>query len=166
MKSHSIFKFSLSTPLPPNSVVSSFKFTTKLSVDIPCQVSMPSFIFCLRQLTALTRHMGHRFSLTPAHSTQRGFCCVINVKFRIICSQGLFLGAAYQSLSTSFQISFSNPLPSYIPVNTFLSSHILPIHSFLLPFILCLIYFIHFILLWVHSLWDVEYIAIYNFPLE
>ena len=33
---------------------------------------MPSFIFCLRQLTALTHHMGHRFSLTSANSAHRG----------------------------------------------------------------------------------------------
>ena len=39
-------------------------FTTKLSADIPCHVVMPSFIFCLRQLTALTRLMGHRFYIT------------------------------------------------------------------------------------------------------
>ena len=111
-----------------------------------------SLIFCLRQLTALTHHMGHRFSLTSAHSTQRGFCCVINVKSCIICSQSLVLGTTYQGLSTSFQISLCNPLPSSIPVNPFLFSHILPMHSFLLPFILRLLYFIHFVLLWVHSL--------------
>ena len=129
-------------------------------MDIPCLVIIPSFIFCLRQLTALTHHMGHRFSFAPVYSAQRRFSCVINVKCRIICSQGLFLGAAYQGLSTSFQISFSNPLPSSIPDNTFLSSHILPMHSFLLPFIHCLI---HFVLLWVHNLRDVDYIAISNF---
>ena len=55
-------------------------FTTKLPVDISCHVIMPSFIFCLRQLTTLTHHMGHSFSLTSAHSAQRGFCCVINIK--------------------------------------------------------------------------------------
>ena len=101
-------------------------------------------IFCLRQLTALTHYMGHRFSLTSAHSAQRGFCCVIDVKSCIICSQILLLGAKYQGLSTSFQISLCNPLPSSIPVNPILFSQILPMHSFLLPFILPLLYFIHF----------------------
>ena len=95
--------------------------------------------------------MGHRFSLTFAHSAQRGFCCAINMKPRKIRSQSLFLGATYQGLSTSFQISLCNPLPSSIPVNTFLFSHILPMLSFLLPFILHLLYLIHFVLLWVHS---------------
>ena len=57
-------------------------FTTKLPVDIPCRVIMPSFIFCL---TALAHHIGHRFSLSSAHSAQRGFCCVINMKSCIIC---------------------------------------------------------------------------------
>ena len=76
---------------------------------------MPSFILCLRQLTALTHHMAHRFSLTSAHSAQRGFCCVINMKSRIICSQSLFLGATYQGLSTSFQIYFCNPLTKFYP---------------------------------------------------
>ena len=127
-----IFTFHHSLRLLFIPVVSSFQFTftTKLPVDTPCYVLMPSFVFCLRQLTSLTHHMGHRFSLAPAHSAQGGFCCVIYVVFRIICSQGLFLGAAYQGLSISFQISFSNPLPSSIPVSTFLISHILPMHSF------------------------------------
>ena len=104
--------------------ISSFQstFTTKLPVDIPCHVIMPSFIFCLRQLTAPTHHMGHRFSLTSAHSAQRGFCCVINMKSRIICSQSLFLGATYQGLSTSFQISFSNLLTKFYP-SQYLLSH-------------------------------------------
>ena len=64
--------------------ISSFQstFTTKLPVDIPCRVIMPSFIFCL---TALAHHIGHRFSLSSAHSAQRGFCCVINMKSCIIC---------------------------------------------------------------------------------
>ena len=73
-----------------------------------------------------------------------GFCCVINMKSRIVCSQSLFLSATYQGLSTSFEISFCNPLPSSFPVNTFLFSHTLPMHYFLLPFILRLLYFIHF----------------------
>ena len=64
------------------------------------------------------------------------------MKSRINCSQSLFLDATYRGLSTSFQISFCNPLPSSIPVNTFLFSHILPVHSFLLPFILRLLCFI------------------------
>ena len=158
VESHSIFKFSCtfrhSLRLLFIPAISSFQsaFTAKLPVNIPCHVFVPSFIFCLRQLTALTYHMGHRFSLTSAHSAQRGFCCVINMKSRIICSQSLFLGATYQGLSTSFQTSLCNLLPSSIPVNTFLSSHILPMHSFLHPFILSLLYVIHFVLLWVHSL--------------
>ena len=150
-----VFTFHHSLRLLFIPAVSSFQstFTTKLPVDIPCHVIVLSFIFCLRQLTTLTHHMGHRFSLTSAHSAQRGFCCVINMKSRIICSaQSLFLGTTYQGFSTSFQISFCNPLPSSILVNTFLFSHILPMHSFLLPFILRLLYFIHFVLLRVHSL--------------
>ena len=146
--------------------ISSFQstFTTTLPVDIPGHVIMPSSIFCLRQLTALTHHMGHRFSLTSAHSAQSGFRCVIDMKSRITCSQSLFLGAAHHGLSTSFQISFCNPLSGSIPVNI----HILPMRSFLLPFILRLLYFIHFVLIWVHSLWDVahDYIAIISNFLE
>ena len=64
------------------------------------------------------------------------------MKSLINCPQSLFLDATYRGLSTSFQISFCNPLPSSIPVNTFLFSHILPMHSFLLPFILRLLCFI------------------------
>ena len=139
MKSHSILKFSLSTTL--------FGFCSYQLLSL----SNPHLPQICPQLTALTHQMGHRFSLT-SHSAQRGFCCVINMKSRIICSQSLFLGATYQGLSTSFQISFCNPLPSSIPANTFLFSHILPMHCFLLPFILRLVYFIHFVLLWVHSL--------------
>ena len=125
-----IFTFHHSLRLLFIPAISSFQstFTTKLPVDIPCHIIMSSFIFCLRQLTALTHHMGHGFSLTSAHSTQRGFCCVINMKSRIICFQSLFLGAAYQGLRTNFQISFSNQLPSSFPINTFLFS---PMHSFL-----------------------------------
>ena len=67
--------------LPAISSVQS-TFTTKLLVDKPCRVIMPSFIFCL---TALAHHMGHRFSLTSAHSARKGFCCVINMKSCIIC---------------------------------------------------------------------------------
>ena len=149
VKSHSILKFSLSnTP----SGFCSYQILALSNPHLPqsCQwiyratLSCLPFIFCLRQLTALTPQMGHRFSLTSAHSAQGGFCCVINMKSRIICSQSLFLGATYQCVSTSFQISFCNPLPSSIPVNTFLFSRILPMHSFLLPFILRLLYFIHF----------------------
>ena len=76
VKSHSILEFSLSTTLSGFcSYHSSFQstFTTKLPIDIPRHVIVPSFIFCLRQLTALTHHMGHRFSLTSAHFAQRGF---------------------------------------------------------------------------------------------
>ena len=157
VKSHSILKFSLSTT---PSGFSPYQLLSLSNPHLPqsCQriyratLSCLPFIFCLRQLTALTPQMGHRFSLTSAHSAQGGFCCVINMKSRIICSQSLFLGATYQCLSTSFQISFCNPLPSSIPVNTFLFSHILPMHSFLLPFILRLLYFIHFALLLVPSL--------------
>ena len=67
---------------------------------------------------------------TSAHSTQRGFCCVIITKCRIICSQSLFLGAAYQGLSTSFQISTAKFYPNqYLPflshtANAFLSASI------------------------------------------
>ena len=105
---------------------------------------MPSFIFCLRQLTALTHLMGHRFSLTSTHSSQGGILLCDQYESRIVCSQSLFLSATYQGLSTSFEISFCNPLPSSFPVNTFLFSHTLPMHYFLLPFILRLLYFIHF----------------------
>ena len=160
VKSHSILKFSLSTT--PFGFCS-YQLLALSHPHLPqsCQwihratLLCPPSVFCLRQLTALTHHMGHRFSLTSAHSAQRGFCCVINMKSRIICSQSVFLGATYQGLTTSFQINFCNPLPSSIPVNTFLFSqirHILPMHSFLIPFILRLLYFIHFVLLWVHSL--------------
>ena len=112
-----VFTFHHSLRLLFIPAISSFQstFTTKLPVDIPCHVIMPSFIFCLRQLTALTHHMAHRFSLTSAHSAQRGFCCVINMRSRIICSQSLFLGATYQVLSTSFQIYFCNPLTKFYP---------------------------------------------------
>ena len=68
--------------------------------------------------------MGHRFSLTSVHSTQRGFCCVVIMKYHIICSQSLFVSATHQGLSTLFQISYCNPLLSSIPVNTFLFSQI------------------------------------------
>ena len=139
-------------------------FTTKLPVAMPFHVIMPSFLpsflFCLHQLTALTHHMGHCFSIPYFRTFYTGDFAV----WSIWNLQSLFLGATYQGLSTSFQISFCNPLPSSIPVNTFLFSHILPMHSFLLPFILHLLYFIHFVLLWVHSLWDVDYIAISNYP--
>ena len=105
---------------------------------------MPSFIFCLRQLTALTHLMGQRFSFTSARSAQRGIllCDQYEISYNLFSI--LFLGATFQGLSTSSEISFCNPLPSSIPVNTFLFSHILPMHSFLLPFILRLLYFIHF----------------------
>ena len=49
-----------------------FHGTPWRSMDVPCRVIMPSFIFCLRQLTALTHLMGHRFSLTSANSAHRG----------------------------------------------------------------------------------------------
>ena len=89
----------------------------------------------------------------PFLSYFRTFCLkwillCINMKSRIICSQSLFLGATHQGLRTPFQISFCNSLPSSIPVNTFLFSHILLMHSFLLPFILRLLYFIPFELFW------------------
>ena len=75
-------------------VISFFQstFITKLTMDTPRHIIVSSFIFCLRQLTALTHHMAHRFSLISAHSAQRGFCCAISVKSHIICSQSLFLG--------------------------------------------------------------------------
>ena len=123
VKSHSILEFSLSTTL---SGFCSYQLLALSNPHLPQSYQwiyratlscVPSFIFCLRQLTALTHHMGHRFSLTSAHSAQTGFCCAINVKPRIIHSQSLFLGATYQGLSTSFQISLCNPLPSSIPVN-------------------------------------------------
>ena len=68
-----IFTFQHSLRLLFIPVASSFQFTftTKLPVDIPCHVIMPTFIFCLRQITALTHRMSHRFSLAPAHSAQR-----------------------------------------------------------------------------------------------
>ena len=109
MKSHSILKFSLSTTL--------FGFCSYQLLSL----SNPHLPQICPQLTALTHQMGHRFSLT-SHSAQRGFCCVINMKSRIICSQSLFLGATYQGLSTSFQISFSNPLTKFYP-SQYLLSH-------------------------------------------
>ena len=145
------FLITLDCEIPQYLEIFTFHYSLRL-LFISAIVSFQStFTTNLPQLTALTHQMGHRFSLT-SHSAQRGFCCVINMKSRIICSQSLFLGATYQGLSTSFQISFCNPLPSSIPANTFLFSHILPMHCFLLPFILRLVYFIHFVLLWVHSL--------------
>ena len=51
--------------------------------------------------------MGHRFSLTSAHSAQRGFCCVINMKSHMICSQSLFLGATYQDSVHHFKSPFA-----------------------------------------------------------
>ena len=134
--------------------ISSFQstFTTKLPMVYRATLScLPLYSVCPSLPRSLTI-WATVSPLLPHIPSQRGFCCVINMKSRIICSQSLFLGATYQGLSTSFQISFCNPLPSSIPVNTFLFSHILPMHSFLLPFILRLLYFIHFVLLWVHSL--------------
>ena len=100
-------------------------FTTKLPVAMPFHVIMPSFLpsflFCLHQLTALTHHMGHRFSIPYFRTFYTGDFAV----WSIWNLQSLFLGATYQGLSTSFQISFCNPLPSSIPVNTFPFSHIL-----------------------------------------
>ena len=68
-------------------------------MNIPRHVIVPSFTFCLYQLTALTHHMGHRFSLTSAHSAQNGILLCDQLKSHIICSQSLFLGATYQGLS-------------------------------------------------------------------
>ena len=69
-----VFTFQYSLPLLFMPAIISFQstFTTKLPADVPCHVIMPSFIFCLRQLTALTHLMGHRFSLTSANSAHRG----------------------------------------------------------------------------------------------
>ena len=49
-------------------------------MNIPRYIIMPISIFYLCQLTALTHHVGHRFSPTSANSTQRGFCRVIDMK--------------------------------------------------------------------------------------
>ena len=133
-------------------------------MNTPSQFIVPSFKFCLCQRTALTHHLSYGFSLTSAHSTQRAFCCVINMKSHIICFQTLLLGATYRGLDTSFQSSFWDPLPNSIPFNTFLFSHILPMQYFLLSFILRLLCLILFVLFWVHSLQDIDYIAISNFP--
>ena len=142
VKSHSILEFSLSTTL---SGFCSYQLLALSNPHLPqsCQwiyratlSCLPLYSVCASLPHSVTTCMGHRFSLTSAHSAQRGFCCAINVKPRIIRSQRLFLSATYQGPSTSFQISLCKPLPSTIPVNTFLFSHILPMHSFLLPFIL------------------------------
>ena len=143
-----VFTFHHSLRLLFISAISSFPstFTTKLPVDTPCHVIMPSF--SILSAPAYRTHSPHGPPFLPYFRT---FCCVIIMKSRIICFQSLFLGATYQGLNPSFQISFSihcqvlsQSIPSF--------SHILPIHSFLLPFILRLLYFIHFVLLRVHSL--------------
>ena len=76
-----VFTFHHSLRLLFIPAISSFQstFTTKLPVNNPHHVVVSSpFIFCLRQITALTHHMGHRFTLTSAHSAQTWFCCEIN----------------------------------------------------------------------------------------
>ena len=138
-----------------------FKPFTVLALSNPylsqsCQRIYPATLSCL-PLYSVCASLPHSLTTWATVSSLLShilhkLCCVINMKSRIICSQSLFLGAIYQGLSTSFEISFCNPLPSSIPVSTFLFSHILPMHSFLLPSILRLLYLIHFVLLWVHSL--------------
>ena len=149
VKSYSILKFSLS------STPSGFCSCQLLALSNPhlpqsCQriyraplSCFPSYSVCASLPHSLTS-WATVSPLLPHILHNVGFCCVINMKSHIICSQSLFLGATYHGLSTTFDFSFCNPLPSSIPVNTFLSSHILPMHSFLLPFILRLLYFIHF----------------------
>ena len=80
--------------------------------------------------------------------------CIEEILLRDQCeiSYNLFLTLVpghhiWQDLSTSFQISLCNPLSRHITVDTFLSSHILPMYSFFPPFFLHLLYFIYFILL-------------------
>ena len=99
--------------------ISSFQstFTTKLPVDIQCHAIMPSFIFCLRPLTALSHHMGHCFSLTSTHSAQGGFCWKINMKSRIInLVPGRYISGPQYILSNLLLQSTAKFYPSqYLP---------------------------------------------------
>ena len=125
------------------------------------------FITCASLLNLLTTTT--IVSPLLLHILQSGFCWVINMKSHIICSQTLFLDATYWDLSTykCLQISFCHPPPSSIPNNTDLFSHILSMHSFVLPLIPCLLCFIHLYSFGsIHNLRDVNYITISNFPEE
>ena len=104
--------------------ISSFQstFTPKLPMVYRATLScLPLYSVCPSLLRSLTI-WATVSPLLPHIPSQRGFCCVINMKSRIICSQSLFLGATYQGLSTSFQISFSNPLTKFYP-SQYLLSH-------------------------------------------
>ena len=117
MKSHSILKFSLSTT---PSGFCSYQLWALSNPHLPqsCQWIYRATVSCL-SLYSVCASLPHSLTtwatvspLLPHNSAQRGFYCVINMKSHTICSQSLFLGATYQVLSTSFQISFCNPLPS------------------------------------------------------
>ena len=99
VKSHSILKFSLSTTL---SDFCSYQLLGLSNPHLPqiCQWTYRATLLCLPLYSVcagyrLTHHIGHFYSFTSAHSTQKGFCRVINVKSHIICSQKLFLGGTY-----------------------------------------------------------------------
>ena len=155
LKSHSILKFSLSTTL---SGFCSYQLLALSNPHLPqsCQLIYRATLSCL-SLCSICASLLHSLTtwatvspLLP-HILHKGDSAVWSIWNLITCSQSLFLGATYQGPSWvhPFKSPFCSSLPGSILINAFLSSHILPMHSFLLPFILRLLCFLHFVLLWV-----------------
>ena len=152
VKSYSILKFSLS------STPSGFCSCQLLALSNPhlpqsCQWIYRAPLSCFRSYSVCAS-LPHSLTswatvspLLPQILHIVGFYCVINMKSRIICSQSLFLGATYQGLSTSFQISFSNLLTKFYP-SQYLLSH--TAHAFFSASIHSPSPLLHS--LWVHSL--------------
>ena len=155
LKSHSILKFSLSTT---PSGFCSYQLLALSNPHLPqsCQWIYRATLSCL-SLCSICASLLHSLTtwatvspLLP-HILHKGDSAVWSIWNLITCSQSLFLGATYQGPSWvhPFKSPFCSSLPGSILINAFLSSHILPMHSFLLPFILRLLCFLHFVLLWV-----------------
>ena len=142
-------------------------FTTKLPVAIPFHVIMPSFLPSFLPILSAPAYRTHSprgplfLHSLLSHILHWGFCCVINMKSSKLVP-GCYISGPQYFLSNLLLQSTAKFYPSqYLP---FLSHTHAQLHCLLLLFILHLLYFIHFVLLWVHSLWDVDYIAISNSP--
>ena len=153
VKSHSFLKFSLSST---HSGLCLYQLLALSNPHLPqsCQWIYSATLSCLPLYSVCARLP----TLSPHGPLFLPY-------FRTFCTKGILLNDQYEisynkpcSRALHIRASvhpFKSPFAMHCQVlsqPTFLFSHILPVHSVLLPFILRLLYFSHFVLVWVYSL--------------
>ena len=142
VKSHRILKFLFSTTLSGSCSYQSLALlnpsVSQNRQDLPTLSCLRLYSFSARLPYSLT--IGDIVSFLVPHILQRGNSAVLSILY-LNSLYRLLLGTTYQSLSASFQITFSHPSPCVVLIIVLHISSKLSMHSFCSPFIFSSFFF-------------------------